>query len=68
VRRGHLDGGVAIRQGLDDDVMDDVIISMIPVVISTGRRLFGRPQIDLDARLGSQLSQRARTGAQRSQL
>ena len=41
----HLDGGVAIRQGLDEDVIDDVTISTVPVVIGTGRRLFGgRPQ------------------------
>jgi dihydrofolate reductase len=37
--------GVAIRQGLDEDVIDDVTISTVPVVIGTGRRLFGgRPQ------------------------
>jgi dihydrofolate reductase len=41
----HLDGGVAIRQRLDEDVIDDVTISTVPVVIGTGRRLFGgRPQ------------------------
>jgi dihydrofolate reductase len=41
----HLDGGVAIRQGLDEDVIDDVTISTVPVVIGTGRWLFGgRPQ------------------------
>jgi dihydrofolate reductase len=43
----HLDGGVAIRQGLDEDVIDDVTISTVPVVIGTGRRLFGgRPQTE----------------------
>ena len=41
----HLDGGVAIRQGLDKDVIDDVTILTVPVVIGTGRQLFGgRPQ------------------------
>src|SRR5262249_62101155 len=34
-----------MRQGLDQDVIDDVTISTVPVVIGTGRRLFGgRPQ------------------------
>jgi hypothetical protein len=32
----HLDGGAAIRQGLDEDVIDDVTISMVSVVIGTG--------------------------------
>ena len=41
----HLDGGVAIRQGLDEDVIGNVTISTVPVVIVTGCRLFGvRPQ------------------------
>jgi hypothetical protein len=59
----HLDGGVAIGQGLDEDVIDDVTISTAPVVIDTGCWLLGgRPQtVDLDTGLGSQLSQRART-------
>ena len=45
VRRVYLDGGVAIRQALDEDVIDDMTISTVPVVIGAGRRLFGgRPQ------------------------
>jgi hypothetical protein len=39
----HLDGGVAIRQGLDEDVIDDVTISTVPVVIGAGSAA-GRPQ------------------------
>ena len=42
VRRPHVDGGVAIRQGLDEDVIDDVTILTVPVVVGTGRRLSGR--------------------------
>jgi dihydrofolate reductase len=40
VRRVYLDGGAAIRQGLDADVVDDMTISLVPRTIGTGRRLF----------------------------
>ena len=42
-RRIYLDGGVAIRQGLDEDLVDDMTISTVPVTIGAGRRLFGGP-------------------------
>ena len=44
VGRVYLDGGVAIRQGLDEDLVDDMTISTVPVMIGAGRRLFGGPQ------------------------
>jgi dihydrofolate reductase len=40
----HRDGGIAIQQELDEDVIDDVTISTVRVVIGTGRRLFGGRQ------------------------
>lgn len=43
VGRVYLDGGIAIRQGLDEDLVDDMTISTAPVTIGTGRRLFGGP-------------------------
>jgi dihydrofolate reductase len=43
VRGVYLDGGVAIRQGLDEDLIDDMTISTVPVMIGAGRRLFGGP-------------------------
>ena len=42
-RRVYLDGGVAIRQGLEEDLVDDMTISTVPVTIGTGRPLFGGP-------------------------
>jgi dihydrofolate reductase len=41
VRHVYLDGGVAIRQGLDEDLIDDMTISTVPVTIGAGRPLFG---------------------------
>jgi dihydrofolate reductase len=41
VRRVYLDGGVAIRQGLDEDLVDDMTISTVPVTLGAGRPLFG---------------------------
>jgi len=41
VQHVYLDGGVAIRQGLDEDLIDDMTISTVPVTIGAGRRLFG---------------------------
>ena len=41
VRRVYLDGGVAIRQGLDEDLVDDMTISTVPKTIGAGRPLFG---------------------------
>ena len=42
VRRIYLDGGATIRQGLDENLVDDLTLSIIPVVLGTGRPLFTR--------------------------
>ncbi len=39
--RVYLDGGVAIRQGLEEDLIDDMTISFVPVTLGAGRPLFG---------------------------
>ena len=41
VQRAYLDGGIAIRQGLDEDLVDEMTISTVPVTIGAGRPLFG---------------------------
>lgn len=40
-RHIYLDGGRTIRQGLDEDVVDDMTISTVPVTIGAGIPLFG---------------------------
>ena len=42
VRRIYLDGGATIRQGLDENLVDDMTLSIIPVLLGTGRPLFSR--------------------------
>jgi len=37
----YLDGGVAIRQGIEEEIVDDLTISTVPVSIGAGRPLFG---------------------------
>ncbi len=41
VQRVYLDGGRAIRQALDEDLVDDMTISTVPLTIGSGRALFG---------------------------
>lgn len=42
VRRVYLDGGHLIRQGLDEGLVDDLTLSLVPVVLGAGRPLFTR--------------------------
>lgn len=37
----YLDGGFAIRQGLDEGVIDAMVLSTVPVTLGAGRALFG---------------------------
>lgn len=49
VRRVYLDGGVAIRQGLAEGVVDELTLSVVPVLLGGGIGLFGPglPPLDL---------------------
>ena len=42
VQRVYLDGGATIRQGLDEGIVDDMTLSIVPVVLGCGRPLFTR--------------------------
>jgi dihydrofolate reductase len=42
VSRVYLDGGATIRQGLDEGIVDDMTLSIVPVLLGTGRPLFSR--------------------------
>lgn len=42
VVRVYLDGGATIRQGLDEGLVDDMTLSIIPVLLGSGRPLFAR--------------------------
>jgi dihydrofolate reductase len=59
-RRVYLDGGQAIRQGLREDVVDELTLSTVPLVLGDGRPLFER---ELPASQWALVSSRAfRTG------
>jgi dihydrofolate reductase len=40
VRRAYVDGGVVIRQFLGENLIDDITLSIIPVLLGDGIRLF----------------------------
>ncbi len=42
VMRVYLDGGATIRQGLDEGLVDDMTLSVVPILLGTGRPLFSR--------------------------
>ena len=42
ITRVYLDGGATIRQGLDEGLVDDMTLSVVPVVLGSGRPLFQR--------------------------
>lgn len=42
VSRVYLDGGATIRQGLDEGLVDDMTLSVVPVLLGSGRPLFTR--------------------------
>jgi dihydrofolate reductase len=41
-QRVYLDGGEAIRQGLRDDLVDEMTLSVVPILLGGGRPLFDR--------------------------
>jgi dihydrofolate reductase len=41
VKHVYLDGGKAIRQALDEDLVDDMTITTVPRTLGAGRPLFG---------------------------
>lgn len=41
-RRVYLDGGEAIRQGLRDDLVDEMTLPTVPILLGDGRPLFDR--------------------------
>jgi dihydrofolate reductase len=48
-RRAYVDGGAVIRQFLTADLIDDMIISIIPILLGEGTPLFGK--VGRDVRL-----------------
>ncbi len=53
VRRVYLDGGVLVRQGLAEGVVDHLTLSMVPVILGRGRPLFGSQVPESDWKLES---------------
>lgn len=53
VRRVYVDGGQLVQSFLRDGLVADMVITTIPVLIGSGRRLFGELPRDLDLALVS---------------
>ena len=42
IARVYLDGGATVRPGLDEGLVDDMTLSLVPVLLGSGRPLFMR--------------------------
>lgn len=51
VRRIYLDGGQLVQSFLREGLIDDMVITTVPVLIGGGRPLFGELSADVDLRL-----------------
>jgi dihydrofolate reductase len=51
VTRVYLDGGAAIRQALAEGLVDELTLSVVPVLLGAGRPLFARGLPELSMRL-----------------
>jgi dihydrofolate reductase len=56
VRRVYVDGGQIVQSFLRDGLIDDMVITTVPVLIGTGRPLFGALLSDIDLALVSSRS------------
>ncbi len=48
VRRAYVDGGAIIRQFLAAGLIDDITLSIVPVLLGDGIRLFGDAEVNLE--------------------
>lgn len=51
VRRIYVDGGQVVQSFLKDGLIDDLVITTVPVLIGSGRSLFGKLPHDVDLEL-----------------
>lgn len=56
IRRVYVDGGQLVQSFLRDGLITDMVISTIPVLIGSGRPLFGSLAQDIDLTLESSRS------------
>jgi dihydrofolate reductase len=47
-KRVYVDGGAVVGSFLREGLVDDLVITIIPILLGTGRRLFGELSADLD--------------------
>jgi dihydrofolate reductase len=53
VRRVYVDGGQVVQSFLCDGLIADIVITTVPVLIGSGRPLFGALQQDVELKLVS---------------
>lgn len=56
VRRIYVDGGRLVQSFLRDGLIDDIVVTTVPVLIGAGRPLFGTLSRDVDLKLVSSRS------------
>jgi dihydrofolate reductase len=50
-RRAYIDGGKIIQSFLRDGLVADMTVTIVPILIGTGKRMFGELDADIDLRL-----------------
>ena len=56
LNRLYIDGGITIQHFLNAGLIDDITITVIPIIIGTGKTLFGNLVNDIKLRLNSTTS------------
>jgi len=52
-KRAYVDGGLIVQSFIRAGLIDDMVVTLIPILIGDGRRLFGMVDDDVDLKLTS---------------
>jgi len=50
-KRAYIDGGKIIQSFMREGLIDDMTVTVVPILIGTGKRMFGALNADIDLRL-----------------
>ena len=55
-KRAYIDGGKIIQSFMREGLIDDMTVTVVPILIGTGKRMFGALNADIDLRLLESMS------------
>lgn len=50
-QRAYIDGGKIIQSFMREGLIDDMTVTIVPILIGTGKRMFGALNMDIDLHL-----------------